>query len=89
MIKRITIPALLLALGSAAWASGDTDTVRCGNALVEVNESAAKLVEKCGEPTEKIANQWIYDRGPTQMRLIVHIGPNGNIQRMEEVSQNL
>lgn len=89
MIKRTTPLAVLLVAGSAAWASGDTHTIRCGTGLVDVNDSVAKLVERCGEPTEKVENQWIYDRGPTQMKLIVYVGADGNIQSMEEVSGDL
>jgi hypothetical protein len=31
-----------------------------------------KVLEHCGEPTEKDGNHWIYDRGPEKLMVVVH-----------------
>ena len=47
--------------------------VRCGNDLLEsgLGTSRYLVLQKCGEPTFRDGNRWIYDRGESFLRILV------------------
>jgi hypothetical protein len=57
--------------------------LQCGTEIIERDASEAEVLEKCGEPTYKEGNQWIYDRGETEKLIIVYI-IDGRVAYMEE-----
>jgi hypothetical protein len=57
--------------------------LQCGTSIIERDASEAEVLEKCGEPTYKDGNQWIYDRGETEKLKIVYI-IDGRVAYMEE-----
>jgi hypothetical protein len=63
------------------------DTLRCGPYLIEQGDAAARVIEKCGEPTSKATldepiwsqnpNGTVYQSGTTQSELWrYNFGPN-------------
>ncbi|MEA3412131.1 MAG: DUF2845 domain-containing protein [Pseudomonadota bacterium] len=38
------------------------DTMTCGQSLVEPGDTEYQVEQKCGKPTTKEMNRWIYDR---------------------------
>lgn len=62
---------ILLALCAA---NGEADpVVRCGNVLLQsgVGTSQYLVAQKCGAPTVRDGNRWIYDRGEGFVRILV------------------
>ncbi len=53
--------------------------MRCGGRLVEIGDTEYEVLRKCGEPSHKEANQWIYDRGAGSFIKILKFG-NGKLQ---------
>ena len=46
----------------------------CGNDIVNVGDPEAVVLEKCGVPTYKNGDRWIYDRGPGNFLKIIVFG---------------
>jgi Protein of unknown function (DUF2845) len=81
---------LTLALACAACTlmqPAHAEILRCGPALIEQGDSAARVLEKCGEPTSKATvdepvwsqgpNGTVYQSGSTQSELWrYNFGPN-------------
>ena len=49
-------------------------SMRCGSDIVNVGDLEFEVLQKCGPPTYKQGNQWIYDRGPGNFLKIVVFG---------------
>ena len=71
----LAVPAL--ALLAAAQAVGEP--MRCGTELIDVGASVYELEKHCGPPTFRQGDEWIYDRGPDRIDMIVHIA-GGEVQ---------
>ena len=64
------ILAAAFAVGSSsAWSS---EAFRCGGHIISDGDKKVKVLEHCGEPTERDDNHWVYDRGPEKLMVIVH-----------------
>lgn len=46
----------------------------CGNDIVNVGDPEVVVLQKCGPPSYKNGDQWIYDRGPGSFLKIVVFG---------------
>jgi hypothetical protein len=68
------ITFLVFLLGTLAIHQACADSLRCGTKLVDVGDSVYELLEKCGEPSAREGNRWIYDRGPEKLKMIVRVG---------------
>ena len=60
---------------------------RCGQHLIDVGDQREDVLEYCGEPTSQSGYTWIYDRGPTQFKILVHFEPDGTVNRIEDGSE--
>jgi hypothetical protein len=87
----VCAPTALLLLAAPAQAG-----LRCDHDLVQEGESAARLLQVCGEPTlrqtiavdntstsEGIVEQWTYDLGPGTLLQIVTIEA-GKVAKIED-----
>ena len=72
-MKRATT-FLMLLLGTLAMHQACADSLRCGTKLVDVGDSVYELLDRCGEPSAREGNRWIYDRGPEKLKMIVRVG---------------
>ncbi|MGD2083499.1 MAG: DUF2845 domain-containing protein [Chromatiales bacterium] len=54
-------------------------TMRCGTELIDVGASVYDLEKECGQPSSRQGDEWIYDRGPEELRMIVRVG-EGEVQ---------
>ena len=81
MTRRIhlTLIAALAAVffaGTAAQAA----SMRCGNHIISSGQRHAmgkyEVLKRCGEPTERYGNTWIYDE-PGKMRRVLRFGQDG------------
>ena len=63
------------------------DGMRCGNSLVEIGDTEYEVIRKCGQPSYKNANQWIYDRGPGRFIKILNFG-NGKLLFIDETQSH-
>jgi hypothetical protein len=48
-----------------------SDTLRCNNGLVSVNDTWYEVKEKCGEPTSFAPGEWVYDFGKQEFLYII------------------
>ncbi len=57
--------------------------MRCGSKLVEIGDTEYQILRKCGQPSYKEANRWIYDRGAGSFIKILTFG-NGKLLFIDE-----
>ena len=74
----------LVPLGIAALLSSiaAADSMRCGTHIIDVGVFQAELLEKCGPPTTKQGDIWIYERSSSSDPFLVRIG-NGKVQSIQ------
>lgn len=65
----VLVLSVLCHMGPAAAAS-----MRCGEDIVNVGDPEFVVLQKCGPPTYKQGDQWIYDRGAGNFLKIVVFG---------------
>jgi len=71
--RMLLLAALILgALCHARPASAAS--MRCGEDIVNVGDPEFVVLQKCGPPTYKQGDQWIYDRGAGSFLKIVVFG---------------
>ena len=71
--------AILLFMGVLVTALSYTAPVAaasmwCGNDIVNIGDPEVVVLQKCGPPTYKNGDQWIYDRGPGNFLKIIVFG---------------
>ncbi len=73
---------LLTLMPEPVFASG---SMRCGSHIVSAGQRHGpgkyEVLKKCGEPTERNGDTWIYDRGSKQY--VVMFDPSGMLMRIE------
>ena len=57
----------------------------CGNDIVNVGDPEVVVLQKCGPPSYKNGDQWIYDRGPGNFLKIVVFGLGKVLYIQEEM----
>jgi hypothetical protein len=68
---RLACAICLLVLGAGCLPAladmDDTDSMRCGESIVFINDAKPEVLSKCGDPTatEERGSVWIYNFGPT------------------------
>jgi hypothetical protein len=72
--------ALLLVITTA----NADDSFRCGTHIIDVGDQREEVLEHCGQPTTEEGWTWTYDRGPEEMRVLVHFEADGTVGRIEE-----
>ena len=85
MIKKTLLIVSTIALSSIAmqsvFASG---SMRCGTHIVSAAQRTGpgmyEVLKKCGEPTERFGNTWIYKRGSATYE--VHFNSQGQVTRI-------
>ena len=75
--------AVMLPLVFAATAQASLG-FRCGGDIIDVGDSEAELLEKCGEPDFREGYRMYYERDGQDYMIEVHIGADGNINRIGE-----
>ena len=73
--------ALGFVLGSSSALASDSFT--CGEKIVETGMSLSKVRELCGDPTAQSGDRWIYDRGPDELVIVLHIAPDDTVSYIE------
>jgi hypothetical protein len=73
----------ILVFGVLAATTVFADGMRCGGDLVEIGDTEYEVVRKCGQPSYKEANRWIYDRGVGRYIKILKFG-NGKLLFIDE-----
>jgi len=79
-IRLYALAALLFAPCAGAFAA---DSFRCGSDVSSQGVHWDKVLENCGEPTERSEDTWVYDRGPEDFTVTVHFGADGTVNRIE------
>lgn len=64
---------LMLLLGTLAMHQACADSLRCGTHLVDVGDSEDELLDRCGEPSTREGNRWVYER-PGELKMIIRVG---------------
>lgn len=62
--------ALLL----AATSSASADSMQCNGNLVSSGDSQASVLEKCGEPTSRDGDQWMYQLDDSLSKIVTFGG---------------
>jgi len=78
-----TTSLLLFLTTTAAFAAG----MRCGSRLVEIGDTEYEVARKCGQPSYKEGNRWIYDRGTGRFLKILKFG-NGKLLFIDETQSD-
>jgi hypothetical protein len=58
--------AFLLGSHNAVFATQEASSIMCDNGIVNIGDSAAAVQDKCGEPSTKNYNSWVYNFGPDE-----------------------
>ena len=78
------IPAFFLAIlmPAAAYADG---SMRCGSHIISAGErnsaSMYEVLKKCGEPTNRSGNTWVYEKSGGARRIVV-FDASGRVSRI-------
>jgi len=76
----LALVAILLVAPAGAFA--DTG-FRCGTYIVSQGLFMEKVLEYCGEPTERMDDDtWVYNRGSEEFTVIVHFAPDNTVDRI-------
>ena len=82
MIIALAVVFLFL-MPEPAFASG---SMRCGTHIVTAGQRHGpdkyEVLKKCGEPTEKYGNTWIYDKSGSP-KYVVFFDQSGRLMRIE------
>ena len=64
----VILVCLAVVLGGHAYvfASEDASSIMCDNGVVNIGDMDVDVQAKCGEPTSKNMNAWVYNFGPSQ-----------------------
>ena len=73
-LKKLVLTIVILLGGDLTAAPAYAATMRCGALLVGVGDTEYEVLQKCGPPTYKQGDEWIYDRGPGSFLKIVVFG---------------
>jgi len=80
---QISIIAVLILFASQTAFAG---SIRCGQRIISDGgrngPGQYEVLKKCGEPTERIGNNWIYEKG--QKRYVVVFKDNGTIAKIHQ-----
>lgn len=57
---------------------------RCSGQIIDVGMSMNKVLENCGPPTQDLGDRWIYNRGPDQFTIIIHVQPDNTVGQIEQ-----
>ena len=83
-LNLITALALTLFLVGTAGAA----SMRCGGHIISSGQRHAmgkyEVLKRCGEPTERSGNTWIYDE-PGKMRRVLRFGADGMLSDISTV----
>ena len=82
MIVALTLVFLTL-LPEPVFASG---SMRCGTHIISAGQlhgpGTYEVLKKCGEPTQRNGNTWIYERSGSRPYVVV-FDPSGRLMRIE------
>ena len=85
MLNKLMIAGAAVA-GLVATDVALAGSMRCGNDLIEDGSRTGpgkyEVLKKCGQPTAKIGNAWVYERGGTKR--VVHFNDSGRVDRISE-----
>ena len=76
---QLALTILLLLVTAAAVG---TDSFRCGTHVISEGLAQRKVLQYCGEPTEKRGDEWVYDWGPERQVMVVVFDPEQKVDRI-------
>ena len=86
MIKKSILIVTVVIL--SAWALEPalaSGSMRCGTHIISTGSTRGtdmyEVLKKCGEPTERFGNTWVYAKGSS--RRTVHFNSAGQVTRIE------
>ena len=73
-----------MALGNPAFvfAAKEIQTMMCHRGVVRIGDTDVEVRDKCGEPNNETANEWVYDPSVSQTFTIIFKG--GKVVRILE-----
>jgi len=87
-MKYKIIYSLAIALLTSLLIFGDAfaASMRCGTHIVSDGQRTGmgkyEVLKRCGEPTERFGNTWVYDR-PGQLKRTLRFSPDGRLSKIE------
>ena len=86
MIKmRYTLAGCAI-LGLIVAMPASAGSMRCGSHIIQDSQRHGpgkyEVLKKCGEPTERLSDTWIYDK-PGRSKRVLRFGPDGKLMRIE------
>ena len=85
---KLTTTFLMLMLGTLTIYQAGADSLRCGDKLVNVGDSEYELLDRCGEPSAREDNGWVYERGSGELTMIVKVSEGVVRSIQTELSEN-
>lgn len=80
-VKYLIVALILWAPGPAVRAD-EVDVIQCGTYLIHVGDQEYDVLRKCGEPTYREGDRWIYDKGPAEFPRVIQMD-GGEVTYME------
>jgi hypothetical protein len=75
-----------LALGAASMARASEDFT-CNGHIIEEGMDLDVVQSYCGPPRDQSGDRWIYDRGPDELLIILHVQPDNTVGDIESRSR--
>ena len=87
MIKmRYTLAGCAIILGLIVAMPASAGSMRCGSHIIQDSQRHGpgkyEVLKKCGEPTKRLSDTWIYDK-PGRSKRVLRFGPDGKLMRIE------
>lgn len=81
-MRKLVLFALFVVVVLAASSSvaADVSSYSCGLKVVYIGDLEDDVLMKCGQPTYKEGFSWVYARGSSDSRVIIHWGPGGRFR---------
>jgi len=64
---------IVLLVGGLGMQQASADSLQCGDDLIDVGANVYDLLQRCGEPSAREGDQWIYDQGSGDLKMIVRV----------------
>ena len=83
LIILVTLAVVVLGVHTYVFATEEASTIECDNGVVNIGDMDVDVQAKCGEPSTKRGNVWVFNFGPDQPIYTV-VFDNGKVVRILE-----
>lgn len=63
------------------------DEFYCGTHIITEGLTKEQVLERCGEPAKKTPDQWLYERGPSELDILLYFGGGNVVESIAEEAE--